>query len=47
MLQKQEIRDTDGRRLLNKRIHKQVKRELRIWKAKWTDYLIEKFENTK
>ena len=29
ILQRKETRDTDGRRLLSKRIHKQVKRELR------------------
>ena len=42
-----EIREKNGRRILSKRIPNQVRRELREWKLKWTEYVLEKFENTK
>ena len=47
VLQRKETRDTNGRRKLSKLIHKQSRKELRMWKAKWAEYLLEKFENTK
>ena len=47
ILQRKETRDRNGRRILSKRIHKQARRELREWKLKWTEHLLEKFENTK
>ena len=47
MLQRKETRDTNGRRILSKRIHKQARRELRAWKTKLTEHLLGKIENTK
>ena len=47
ILQRKETRDSYGRRNLSKLILKQSRKELRMWKAKCAEYLLEKFENTK
>ena len=47
VFQRKEARDTQRRRDLSKSILKQARRELRIWKSKWAEHLLQKFENTK
>ena len=47
ILQRKETSNTQDRQILSKHIHKQTRTELRLWNAKWTDYLLSKFENTK
>ena len=42
ILQREDIRDTNDQRILRKRIHKQVTREMRAWKAKLAGQLLEK-----
>ena len=47
VFQRKEARDTQRRRDLSKSILKQARRELRMWKSKWAEHLVQKFENTK
>ena len=47
VFQRKEVRDIQRRRDLSKSILKQARRELRIWKSKWIEYLLQKLENTK
>ena len=47
VFQRKEARDIQRRRDLSKSILKQARRELRIWKSKWNEYLLQKFENRK
>ena len=47
IFQRKEARDIQRRRILSKAVLKQARRELRIWKSKYIEYLLQKFENTK
>ena len=41
VFQRKEARDIKRRRDLSKSILKQARRELRIWKSKWAEYLLQ------
>ena len=47
ILQMHEYYDKNLRRSISNNIHKQSRKELRLWKTKWTERLLERFENTK
>ena len=47
MLMRRETKDDYSRRNISKKIHKLARKELRLWKAMWGEYLLQKFENTK
>ena len=44
---RREAQDDYSRRNIDKRIYKLIRKELRFWKTKWTEYLLEKIETTK
>ena len=47
ILQRKDSRDPHDGKILNKKIHKQSRKELRLWKTKWVEHRLERFENTK
>ena len=47
ILQRLEIQDTSSLRNTNKIISKFARKYLRLWKTKWTEYVLKKFETTK
>ena len=47
VFQRKEAQDMKIRRKITKEIHKQSRKELRLWKIKWVERLLERFKNTK
>ena len=47
ILQRKEASSIQTRKDMSKKIQKQVRKEVRLWKTKWAEYLLQKFVNTK
>ena len=47
ILQRKEASSIQTRKDMSKKIQKQVRKEIRLWKTKWAEYLLLKFMNTK
>ena len=47
ILQRKEASSIQTRKDMSKKIQKQVRKEVRLWKTKWAEYLLLKFMNTK
>ena len=45
--ERRNTRHLETRKILSKRISKLIRRELRIWRSKWTDHLLTTFSNLK